>query len=116
MTDCAGPTRLLRRSKGWGKDPFAAAIALCEWIGPCRLAGRDRNGDAVAAPHPSSLVMIGAVALPQTRNTADVIRAILPRRTIEAYGIEPGTQRWHCGKQATGGRAHVAQGDGGPAG
>ena len=90
---------VLRRSKGWGKDPFAAAIALCEWIGPCRLAGRDRNGDAVAAPHPSSLVMIGAVALPQTRNTADVIRAILPRRTIEAYGIEPGTQRWHCGNK-----------------
>ena len=90
---------VLRRAKGWGKDPLAAAISICEWIGPCRFGGRDSSGNAIVEPHPTSLVQIGAVALPQTRNTADVVRAILPMRTIDAYNIVPGTQRWHCGNK-----------------
>ena len=88
---------VLRRSKGWGKDPLAAALALCEFIGPCRFGGFSPSGYAIVVPHSHALVQIGAVNEPQTENTTDMVRAILPDRTIEAFGVDPGVKRWHAG-------------------
>lgn len=91
---------VLRRSKGWGKDPLAAALAICEFVGPCRFGGFDDDaGVAIVVPHPNSLVQIGAVNEPQTENTTEMIKAMLPERTIDRYRIDPGVKRWHAGQQ-----------------
>jgi phage terminase large subunit-like protein len=59
---------VLRRLKGWGKDPFAAALSAVEFLGPCRFAGWDA-GEPVAMAHPAPWVQIAAVSRDQTRNT-----------------------------------------------
>jgi hypothetical protein len=39
---------MLRRVKGWGKDPVGATLCATEFVGPCRFAGWDADGDPVA--------------------------------------------------------------------
>ena len=41
---------VLRRSKGWGKDPFAAVVCIAELLGPVRFAGWDSAGEAIGVP------------------------------------------------------------------
>ena len=41
----------LRRAKGWGKTPLLAALAIIEFIGPCRFGGWGANGLPIAVPH-----------------------------------------------------------------
>ena len=60
---------VLRRLKGWGKDPFAAAVSAIEFLGPCRFAGWSSDGSPLAKPHPAPWVQIAAVSKDQTRNT-----------------------------------------------
>lgn len=56
---------VLRRMKGWGKDPFAAALCLTEFMGPCRFGGWDSSGDPIAVPHPAPWVQVAAVNITQ---------------------------------------------------
>lgn len=69
---------VIQRLKGWGKDPFAAVIALIELVGPCRFAGwaaRDmpeikvKRGEPIAKENPVAWVQVVATAKAQTKNT-----------------------------------------------
>src|SRR6185369_16370018 len=48
---------MLRRLKGWGKDPVGATLCAVELCGPCRFGGFDASGEPVAIPHPSPWVI-----------------------------------------------------------
>lgn len=60
---------MLRRMKGWGKDPLGAALCCVEFVGPCRFGGWDANGEPIAVPHSAAWVQTAAVSRDQTRNT-----------------------------------------------
>lgn len=88
---------ILRRSKGWGKSPLLAALAIVEFIGPCRPdhgkfvrdpmgnlhpAGRSEN-----APH----VQMAAVTVQQAYNTMDAVRGMLVESpAVRDYGLDVG--------------------------
>jgi hypothetical protein len=83
----------LRRSKGWGKTPLLAALAIIEFLGPCRYGGRDERGLPLAVPVKLPLVQIAAVSLEQTANSRDMIRGMLAESPAEAvYDLEIGRQ------------------------
>ncbi|MFC9974315.1 hypothetical protein ACFVH6_25765 [Spirillospora sp. NPDC127200] len=85
---------LLRRSKGWGKTPILATLAIVEFIGPCRFGGWDEAGYPIAVPVKLPLVQIAAVSLEQTSNTRDMIRGALAESPAEQeYGLEIGKER-----------------------
>lgn len=81
---------VLRRMKGWGKDPFAAALAAVELCGPCRFAGFDARGMPVAAPHPAPWIQIAAVSQDQTRNTMTLFPGLLSPAAVDDYRIDLG--------------------------
>ncbi|MFE7313803.1 hypothetical protein ACFU7T_11950 [Streptomyces sp. NPDC057555] len=84
----------LRRAKGFGKTPLLAAIAIIEFIGPCRWTGvvkTAKNGTriAVGASVRLPLVQLAATSLDQTAQTMDMIRAMLAESPAEReYDID----------------------------
>lgn len=83
---------VLRRLKGWGKDPFLAALAAVELCGPCRFDGRDAEGRPVAAPHPAPWIQVAAVSKDQTRNTMVLFPGMFSDQAITDYGIDLGKE------------------------
>lgn len=81
---------VLRRVKGWGKDPLGASIAMTEFVGPCRFGGWNAAGLPVAIPHPAAWIQIAAVSQDQTKNTMVLFPGICSPRVIEDYGIDLG--------------------------
>ncbi len=81
---------VLRRMKGWGKDPLAAALAATEFCGPCRFGGRDADGMPVAVPHSAPWVQVAAVSMDQTRNTMTLFPGMFSQQAIDEYGIDLG--------------------------
>lgn len=81
---------VLRRMKGWGKDPFAAALAATELCGPCRFAGFDAKGVPVAAPHPSAWIQVAAVSQDQTRNTMTLFPGLLSPLAADEFSLDMG--------------------------
>lgn len=67
---------VLRRSKGWGKSPLMAAIALAELCGPVYFWGFDKDGNAVGEQHPMPWIVVAGIAFVQTANTMDAVRAM----------------------------------------
>jgi hypothetical protein len=105
----------LRRAKGWGKTPLLAALAIVEFLGPCRFSHFDASGLPVGKPVPLPVVQIGATALDQTEQTLDMIRGMLSESPAESeYGLEIGkaTVQFKSGKpgsikpKATAGRTN----------
>lgn len=86
---------VLRRMKGWGKDPVCASLACTEFVGPCRFGGWDARGLPVAVPHRSSWVQITAVNITQTKNTMTLFPGMMSRSMIDDYGIDPGKEIIH---------------------
>ncbi|MFB7012896.1 MULTISPECIES: terminase [unclassified Streptomyces] len=82
----------VRRLKGWGKDPFLAALALTEFVGPCRFGGWDRDGMPKAIPHPAPWVQVCAVSKDQTKNTMRLFPGMMSRKLIDEFGIDPGKE------------------------
>jgi hypothetical protein len=81
----------LRRAKGWGKTPLLAALAIVEFLGPCRFSHWDSFGLPVGKPVPLPVVQVGATALDQTEQTMDMIRGMLSESPAEAiYGLDIG--------------------------
>ncbi|MFD7017201.1 hypothetical protein [Streptomyces sp. NPDC059928] len=79
----------LRRAKGWGKTPLLAALAIVEFIGPCRFSHWAETGMPVAKRVPLPVVQLGATALDQTQQTLDMIRGMLSESPAEKeYGLE----------------------------
>jgi hypothetical protein len=79
---------LLRRLKGWGKDPLAAAMSLAELCGPVQFSHWDANGNPVGKTKPSAWVQIAAVSQDQTRNTFTLFPAMASKKMREEYGLE----------------------------
>ncbi|MEV0647821.1 terminase [Phytomonospora sp. NPDC050363] len=82
---------IYRRSKGHGKDPLAAALALIEFLGPCRYGGTTDAGDPIAIPHSSAWVQLAAVSEAQTNNTMSLVLGMLEGSpAVEVYGLDIG--------------------------
>jgi hypothetical protein len=83
---------VLRRLKGWGKDPFAAALAAVEFLGPCRFGGW-ADGQPVAVPHPAPWVQIAAVSKDQTRNTMTLFPGLFgDKDRARSLGVDLGKE------------------------
>lgn len=82
----------VRRLKGWGKDPFLAALAACEFVGPCRFGGWDSDGRPIAVPHNAAWVQICAVSKDQTRNTMRLFPGLFSGQCLNDYGIDLGKE------------------------
>jgi hypothetical protein len=83
---------MLRRLKGWGKDPVGATLCALELCGPCRFGGWDASGEPVAIEHPSPWVITAAVSLDQTKNTMRLFPGLFSDDAIAVYGIDIGKE------------------------
>ena len=72
-----------RLAKGSGKSPFAAVLALVEFLGPVRLDRFDNRVDGGCRGRPEHMpwVQIVATAESQTANTMRMVRAFAPKRS-----------------------------------
>ena len=78
---------ILRRSKGWGKSPFVAALCLAEMDGPVRFDYWGEDGKPVGKRHPSPWVVVAGVSEAQTENTLAAARGMaLESDLCEANG------------------------------
>jgi hypothetical protein len=88
-----------RLAKGSGKSPFAAVLALLEFLGPVRLDRFDDRlpGGCKGKPVDMPLVQIAATAESQTANTMRMVRAFAPKKSklVEAYGLDPGKTQYY---------------------
>lgn len=78
---------VLRRMKGWGKDPLGAILACVELVGPCRFR-EFREGFPFAAPHDAAWIVTAAVSQEQTRNTTTLLPAMFSERARAEYQLE----------------------------
>lgn len=88
-----------RLAKGSGKSPFAAVLALLEFLGPVRLLDFDPKapGGVVGQPVDMPLVQIAATAESQTANTMRMVRAFAPKRgpLVERYNLDAGKTQYY---------------------
>jgi hypothetical protein len=85
---------VLSRSRGWGKSPFLAALAVTEALADVVPAGWDANGQPVGKPWAevrTPTVQIAAVSEEQTKNSwAPLLEMIRNGPVIDNYpGLEP---------------------------
>lgn len=81
---------VLRRMKGWGKDPFMAAIAAVELCGPCRFGGWAADGFPIAVQHPAPWIQVAAVSQDQTRNTMTLFPGLFTGAALKEFRIDLG--------------------------
>lgn len=81
---------VLRRMKGWGKDPLLAAVAATELCGPCRFGGWEPDGSPIAVQHPAPWIQIAAVSQDQTRNTMTLFPGLFTPAAIKEYRVDLG--------------------------
>jgi hypothetical protein len=79
---------VLRRSKGWGKDPICAALSLAELCGPVAFDKFDVLGDPVGKPRHSAWIQIVGVSQDQTKNTMSLFPVMISSRLKEEYKLE----------------------------
>lgn len=79
---------VLRRLKGWGKDPLAAAMSLAELCGPVVFSRWDENGEPIGTARSAAWIQIAAVSQDQTRNTFTLFPAMASQKLREDYGLE----------------------------
>ena len=79
---------VLRRMKGWGKDPLAAALALVELCGPVAFSHFDANGEAVGKRRHAAWIQIAAVSQEQTKNTFSTFPVMVSAEMKAEYGLE----------------------------
>ena len=63
--------------KGAGKSPVAAALAVCNLLGPVVFDGWDAHREPVGRPHPSPRVQLAAVSQDQADNTMSLAIAMV---------------------------------------
>ena len=83
---------VLRRAKGWGKDPLAAVISAIELVGPCRFGGWKKSGEPIVVPQPAAWVQIAATSKEQTKNTMTLFPSLFAKRAIEEYRLDLGKE------------------------
>lgn len=79
---------VLRRLKGWGKDPLAAALALAELCGPVRFSHFDDDGEPVGKPCHGAWVQVAAVSQEQTKNTFSLFPVMVSKELKADYGLD----------------------------
>lgn len=97
-----------RLAKGSGKSPFAAAVALFELLGECRVAGFDTSaaGGVVGEVDPLPLVQLAATSETQTGVTMRTIIGMANKRTALAHKYELDVGRTYI-YTPTGGRLQL---------
>jgi hypothetical protein len=84
---------MLRRMKGWGKDPFVAAICCAELLGPCRWAGWGKDGEPLAEAHYAATIQVAAVSQDQVkRNTMSLFPQMFSARAIREFELDIGKE------------------------
>lgn len=83
---------VMRRQKGWGKDPFLAALSGVELCGPCRFGGWDSKNLPVAIQHPAPWIQVAAVSKDQTRNTMTLFPGMFSKDAMSEYKIDLGKE------------------------
>lgn len=78
---------VLRRLKGWGKDPFAAALSLAELCGPVAFSHFDENGKPIGKARHAAWVTIAAVSQDQTKNTFSLFPIMIADALKHEYGL-----------------------------
>ena len=78
----------LRRMKGWGKDPLAAALSLAELCGPVAFSHFDGNGQPVGKPRFAAWVQIAAVSQDQTKNTFRLFPTMVSEALRTEFGLD----------------------------
>lgn len=81
---------VIRRLKGWGKDPIAAAIVCAELCGPVRFGGWDAAGMPVGVEHPRPWVIVAAVNQAQTGNTTLLFEGMMSSEMVTDYKLDLG--------------------------
>lgn len=79
---------VIRRLKGWGKDPFAAAMALAELCGPVAFSHLDSDGEPVGKPRNAAWITVAAVSQDQTKNTFSLFPVMISKRLKTEYGLD----------------------------
>lgn len=79
---------VVRRMKGWGKDPLAAAMCLIELCAPTAFSHFNEDGQPVGKPQPAPWIQVAAVSRDQTRNTFTLFPTMVTLKLIESYGLE----------------------------
>jgi phage terminase large subunit-like protein len=79
---------VLRRLKGWGKDPLGAALSLAELCGPVAFGGFDLKGEPVGKPRHAAWIQIVAVSQEQTKNTMSLFPVMISAKLKEDYKLE----------------------------
>ncbi len=79
---------VLRRCKGWGKDPLLAAVALADLCGPVAFSHFDENGMPVGKPHHQAWVQVAAVSHTQTKNTFKMFPALASKKLKAEYKLD----------------------------
>ena len=83
---------LVRRMKGWGKDPFGATLCALEFAGPCRFGGWGPDGGPIAVAHPAAWVQVAAVAKDQNRNTMTLFPGLFSKEAQAEFEIDIGKE------------------------
>lgn len=78
---------VLRRMKGWGKDPLSAAIALAELGGPVAFS-HFVDGNAVGKQRHAAWIQLAAVSQEQTKNTFSLFPVMVSQDLKAEMGLE----------------------------
>lgn len=79
---------ILRRLKGWGKDPVAAVLSILELCAPVEFSHFDQYGNPVGKEKFSPWVQLVAVSQDQTRNTFLLFNSICTKDLKIAHGLD----------------------------
>jgi phage terminase large subunit-like protein len=79
---------VLRRMKGWGKDPICAAMAFAELCGPVAFSHFDSTGTPIGKQRPGALIQVAAVSQDQTDNTFDMFSQLATPHLIQEFKLE----------------------------
>jgi hypothetical protein len=85
-----------RGAKGTGKDPFAAAWADVELLGPARIdpvMRRDGRGRLLGLRHTLPLVQVASNSEAQSKDVLRIANAMLSRDARDFYGVDAGETR-----------------------
>lgn len=79
---------VIRRLKGWGKDPFTAALCLAELCGPVAFSHFDIDGNPVGKRRPAPWITVAAVSQDQTKNTFALFPVMISKKLKTEFSLE----------------------------
>lgn len=86
----AYPTAVLQRLKGWGKDPFAAAVSMTDICSEDAVFSGWDGDTPLGAERPNPWVQCVAVSQLQTQNTMKLFPSLVGPEARRKYGVQIG--------------------------